>query len=129
MKHYTPLNELDQFMQGALSERVGLAMSDVAANIMNLNTDPAKARKIVMTFTIKPSKDRANAEVKLDVKTTLAHAMPVETSVAVGCDEDGQLVLAEKTAQTPGQLNIYGEEVKPKLMRMPSEKDVTKTAE
>lgn len=121
MNAYTPLNELDQFMQGALSERVGLAMASVAANIMDMNTDPSKPRKIVVEFVVKPTKDRQSAEVSLNVKTTLAGVQPVETSVAVGCDENGQLVLAEKTVQTPGQLNIYGQEIKPKIMRMPSE--------
>ena len=117
---YTPLNELDSFMQGALNERVGVAMAEVAKNILDVNTDPAKARKITVDFTVKPNKDRTSAEVSLSVKTTLAGNLPVETSVAVGKDEHGQLVLAEKTNQVPGQIDIYGNEIRPNVIAMPS---------
>lgn len=116
---FTPLNELDKFMQGALSERVGIAMSDIAANILDSNTDATKARKINIEFVVKPSKDRQSADVSLSVKTTLAGIIPVETIVAVGSDENGQLVLAEKTKQAPGQFDIYGHETKPNLIVLP----------
>lgn len=59
----TPINELDKFLDGALSERVARAIGEIAANIMDINTQLNKVRKLTITLTIKPNKSRKAADI------------------------------------------------------------------
>lgn len=114
MEKYTILSNLDAFMQGQLSERVGKAMNDVAINIMDPNTEATAKRRIKIEIVIRPNEDRTTASLAVAVRTALAASEPVGTSVSVGVNQDGEYVIAERTKQRPGQMDIYGNEVQPK---------------
>lgn len=57
---------------GAAVELFDHAMSEVLANIMDENRSPTEARKITMTFEVKPNKERNSATVSIQTKTTLS---------------------------------------------------------
>ena len=120
-ERYTVLSNLDKFMQGQLSERVGIAMRDVAVNIVDPNTDATAKRRIKIEISIKPNEDRTTASLAVSVRTALAASEPVGTSVTVGVNQDGEYVIAERTKQNPGQMNIFGDEAKPKIMLLNTE--------
>ena len=122
MEQYTMLNELDNFMQGQISERMRDAMSNVSANILDPNTNATAARKSVREITIKPNKDRVSAALSMNVKSTRAGVIPAETNVNVGLNEDGEYVIAERSKQVTGQLDIYGNEIKPNVIALPANK-------
>ncbi len=105
-----PIKSLDLLMSGAVSERFGDELSRALENILDPNTDPKKPRKITLTVTIKPNKDRNVADFAVEAKSSLAAPVPVATSVYIGKDKHGNVVAEEVTDEIPGQMNIYGEE-------------------
>lgn len=80
---------LSTVADGAIDERFDQAMREVLANIANLNTDPKKKRKIVMTVTLTGNKDRQLTDTSFQIKTTLAPAVDVETVIMIDFDENG----------------------------------------
>lgn len=77
---------LDSMGGGALMERFNLAMTQIARNIMDPNTDPEKARKITVTFTFKPDKNRKHVKTTFGVNISQAGPMAEETMMLVGQD-------------------------------------------
>ena len=55
---------------GGVEEKLQYALSEVAANIADPNTDAKKARKITMTIALKPNESRMVANVDINVKTS-----------------------------------------------------------
>jgi hypothetical protein len=88
---------------GAVEEKLQYALSEVAANIADPNTDPKKVRKITMTMTIKPNEQRTIADVAIDVKTTLAAPVGISTTIMIDRDEKGKAVAAEIYGTDPRQ--------------------------
>lgn len=81
--------KLSTFAGGAIEERFDMAMRDVLANIADLNTDPKKKRKIVVTVTMTGNKDRQLSDTSIEVKTTIAPATKIETVIMIDFDENG----------------------------------------
>ena len=93
-------------------------MSWSPKNIADPNTKAEAARTITISLTIKPNAERDGAKVALSVVPKLAPNEPVETSVQIGFDENHKMVIVEKTKQLPGQYDIFGNELKPKILSM-----------
>jgi len=121
MPNVTPLQELDKFMAGALQERVGKAVSEIAANIFDPNTDATATRKVTIELTLKPSKTRTEAVVTTAVTTKLAPLSKLEADAQIGIEQStGALVIVERTNVTPGQIDIQGETHTPNVARFPA---------
>lgn len=88
---------------GAVEEKLQYALSEVADNIADPNTDPKKARKITMTLTVKPNEQRTIANVEIDVKTSLAAPIGISTTLMIDRDEKGKAVVSEIYGNDPNQ--------------------------
>ena len=104
------IESLDQLMDGAVTERYESAMKQVIENILDLNTDAKKERKITLTVSIKPNERRDIANFKVEAKTTLAPRVPVETTLMFGV-ENGEVIAREHNPKiVPGQIDMDGQE-------------------
>ena len=99
---------LETLANGAFSVQVNRALKEVAENIQDPNTDASAARKITVTITCKPNKDRDFVATNVRAKTTLAPALGTDTALSMGKDlRTGEVEIAEvMTGQIPGQMGI-----------------------
>lgn len=104
---------------GAFKERVDRAMGEVVDNILDLNTSPNAKRSVTITMRIAPSNDRSTLSIEFTAKTALAPAEPVGTTIYItSIAGTGEMVLAEKPPQIPGQLGMDGQEQQePKIIK------------
>lgn len=94
---------------GAIKERVDIEMPKIIGNILDVNIDPKKARKLTLTLTFTPDSERSLVVTTCEVKTQLAPTNPVVTSLYVG-EFNGEVQAVEMKPQVPGQIDIYGGE-------------------
>ena len=98
-----------EMAKGALIEQVNAEFAKVSANILDLNTDPKKVRKITLTVTFRPDENREFIGWEAQAKSTLAPVMPVATRFFLGTDKDGTPVATEITRDDPNQVHIFDE--------------------
>ena len=99
-------NELISFATlagGGVQEKLQHALSEVAENIADPNTDAKKTRKITMTLTMKPNDQRTIANLAIDVKTSLAAPVGINTTLMIDRDEKGKAVASEMYGTDPKQ--------------------------
>lgn len=101
-----PKINLNEFANGALAERVNIAMNEVYANIADQNTDPTKKRKVVITMVLSADEERDLAMVDIEVKTTLTPARTVGSKIIIDKNAAGQVVGQELKSGSPGQMMI-----------------------
>ncbi len=99
-----------EMAKGALIEQVNSEFAKIGANILDLNTDPKKARKITLTVTFKPDENREFIGWEAQAKSTLAPVMPVATRFFLGTDKDGTPVATEIIREDPNQIHIFDEQ-------------------
>ena len=99
-----------EMAKGALGEEVSSKLGDIAANLMDPNTDHKKVRElsIKIKFTTNEAREIATVEAVTSIK--LQPSKPVITQLAFGPDGNGELVAVELTRQVPGQQNVFGGE-------------------
>lgn len=103
--------------KGAIMERVDYEMGRVIQNILDPNTDPKKARKIVVELTFVPSSDRSFIQVGAVAKSKLESTTMIQTSLSTYTPMDGQPQFIENTAQAAGQMGFDGSvEPAPKVL-------------
>lgn len=90
---------------GALEEEFQSVLSKVLANIDDPNVKPSAVRRITISFTFKPNKDRELAELNYLVDHSLAKNESTQT----------QIFIKEKSAK-PGEFLAY--EVNPNQLQM-----------
>lgn len=100
------MRDLNKFMNGALAEKMELAMVEVADNILDPNYPAKGKRKITATITFDPDEQRDIAKATLEVKTTLAARKPMEQRVLFNRDRAGKANIAELNSADPNQLEI-----------------------
>lgn len=100
------MRDLNKFMNGALAEKMELAMVEVAENILDPNYPAKGKRKITATITFDPDEQRDIAKATLEVKTTLAARKPMEQRVLFNRDRAGKANIAELNSADPNQLEI-----------------------
>ena len=100
------MRDLNKFMNGALAEKMELAMVEVADNILDPNYPAKGKRKITATITFDPDDQRDIAKATLEVKTTLAARKPMEQRVLFNRDRAGKANMADLNSADPNQLEI-----------------------
>lgn len=102
MKNKTAIN-LEKFADGALAEKVNIELQKVMENINDPNTEVNKARKVVITLTLKPDEKREIIATTVDTKSTLVPSKGVATTMLLGTDANGKVVGRELASGAPGQ--------------------------
>lgn len=98
---------LEEFADGALSEKLNMALRDVTENVQDPNTKATAKRKITCTFTFVPSESRDLVATAIDVKASLAPSLGIATAFVMGKDITTQEVdFREYNKQVPGQMSI-----------------------
>lgn len=101
----TAMINLDTFAGGAFKEKVNEAISQVAENIQNPNTDATTKRKITITMTLAPNKSRQMVNTQIAVTVKLASTEAIDTQMLMGTDlRTGQVEIREYDGNIPGQM-------------------------
>lgn len=104
------IKRLDELMDGALTERFNRELHRVLQNVYDPNTEAKAKREIAVKITITPSEQRDAAIFSLAVTSKLAPAVNIAQTVFLGMDDDGRITATERVSQTPGQIDIDGNE-------------------
>lgn len=75
--------------RGAVAERFERACAEIMKNIKDPNTAAEAKRKMTMTFTFVPFKDRTGAQVSFSIDTRMPGAEPVEGTVFIMQSQNG----------------------------------------
>lgn len=97
---------ISNLAKGALVEQFEDELEKVLDNIVDPNTDPKKARKIQITFEIKPNDKRNMADIKFQTKSSLVPVNTVSTAIIIDKDKDGNVAAAELCQEVYGQLKF-----------------------
>ena len=99
--------KLDELANGAVAEKFNVELEKVLKNLMDLNTDFKKARKITLTCNFSTTEDRDEAVVDFEIKSALAPQKGVMSRMIIGKDAEGKVQAAEyEKGQLPGQTKI-----------------------
>lgn len=94
---------LSELAEGSLQERFDHEEAKVTENILDLNTDPEKKRKITITVTLTADDHRDLMFLEAEVKSTLVARKSVGTKVLI--DElDGDVYANELKSGQKGQM-------------------------
>ena len=104
------IKQLDELMDGALTERFNREMDRVLQNVFDPNTDPKAKRQIQIVVEIKPNETRDAAEFKVDLKTKIAPPVPMVQMCFLYQNDAGEVTAAEVTREIPGQMDMDGGE-------------------
>jgi len=110
------INNLDDLMDGGVTERFNAALAEVLQNVFDPNTAPDAKRKISLIFTFTPNERRSDMDLKSDVKITLAPPVPMTQTVMIAQDGNGGFRAMIRTNQLTGQLDMDGGEHIPKVV-------------
>lgn len=94
---------LETFADGALAEKVNMALKEVLANITDPNTDWKIKRKLTLDIAFSAGEDRELALLDIVAKTKLAPAKPLSSKIVIGTDGKGGIMASEFKKQIPGQ--------------------------
>ena len=94
---------LETFAEGALAEKVNMALRDVLENITDPNTDWKVKRKLTVDMTLTTGEDRELTEVNIVAKTKLAPSKALSAKIVIGTDGNGGVLASEYKKQVPGQ--------------------------
>lgn len=104
------IRQLDELMDGALTERFNREMARVLENVFDPNTNPKAKRQIQITVDIVPDERRQAAKFSVDVKSKVAAPVPIAQMVFLDRDDEGNVTAEEITRQVPGQIDMDGKE-------------------
>jgi len=104
------IRQLDELMDGALTERFNREMERVLANVFDPNTNPKAKRQIQIIIDVAPNERRDAAVLRVDVKTKTAPPVAIEQTVFLHMDDAGNVTASEITREVPGQIGMDGSE-------------------
>ena len=104
------IKQLDELMDGALTERFNREMDRVLENVFDPNTDQKAKRQIQIVIEIAPNETRDAARFKVDVKTKIAPPVAISQICFLYQDDKGNVTAAEVTREVPGQIDMSGNE-------------------
>ncbi len=104
------IRQLDELMDGALTERFNRELDRVLQNVFDPNTDPKAKRQIQIIIEITPNETRDVAKFKVDLKTKIAPPIPMTQMCFLYQNDAGEVTAAEVTREIPGQLDMEGRE-------------------
>ena len=97
-------------MDGALTERFNRELNRVLQNVFDPNTKPDAKREIAVKISVVPNEQRDAAIFSLAVTSKLAPAVNIAQTVFLDMDDDGRITATERVSQTPGQIDMDGNE-------------------
>ena len=97
---------IESLAGGAVPERFGLAWDALLENVLDPNTDPREVREVLVKVKVKPSEDREQAAVRVDVTSKLAPPRAVVTPIHIG-QRDGRPVAV---GYDPKTLDLFGQQ-------------------
>lgn len=102
---------LETLSGGAVAEKVNLELKKVLENLLDVNTDAGKKRKIVLTMTFAGSPERDETSMDYEIKTTLVPTFGGKTRLLMGKDAEGNVKAAEiAKGVIPGQIETTVDE-------------------
>lgn len=118
------MNNLDRasilrMAMGAIEERVNYEMGGVLDNILDINTEAKKKRRMTITLEFLPDAERRTIQVNAGVKSALVPTDPVLTSLYVASSPStGEMEVYEMVPQIPGQQAMNGStQDEPKVLK------------
>lgn len=101
------LLKLEEFIGGALQEKVNMAMREVIDNMRDANTPWKKKRHIIIKISFAQNEDRDDAEVETSVNVQTAPISPMSTRMMIGKDlKTGEVYAQEYGKQVKGQMSL-----------------------
>lgn len=114
---------LEDFAEGALAEKINIALKEVLENISDPNTDFKLKRKLNLEMTFSSGEDRELAEVTILAKTKLAPNKPIAAKIVIGTDGKGGILASEYKKQVPGQSIMRVDDETGEIITTGEEKD------
>lgn len=114
---------LETIADGALAEKVNIALGEVLANIADPNTEWKTKRKLTIDITFVAQEDRELALLDIQTKTKLAPAKSVGTKILIGTDGKGGIIASEFGKQVPGQSVMRVDEETGEVLTTAEEKE------
>lgn len=114
---------LETLAEGALAEKVNIALKEVLSNISDPNTDYKVKRKLTLDITFVAQEDRELALLDIQTKTKLAPPKSVGTKIIIGTDGKGGIMASEFGRQVPGQSVMRVDEETGEILTTAEEKD------
>lgn len=112
-------SSLLQMAKGAIQERVDYEVTRVVDNLLDMNTEAKAKRKVTLTITMTTDDNRRVVKVEASAKSALAPVTPIDTSLVITADGNGEMMLAEIVPQVPGQMSLTGEvQEAPKILKL-----------
>ena len=100
-----------EMARGGFLERVDYEMPSILANILDPNTKATAKRTLTIKLEFVPDDERTSIVTNFSMKTNLASANPLRTTLYIaGQESDGSVQVVEMVPQVPGQVNIEGAE-------------------
>ncbi|EPS48165.1 replication terminator protein [Clostridium botulinum] len=115
---------LETFADGALAEKVNMALKEVLTNITDPNTDWKTKRKLTLDIKFSAGEDRELAMLDIVAKTKLAPAKPLSSKIVIGTDGKGGILASEFKNQIPGQSTMRVDEETGEVLTTAEEKEV-----
>ncbi|WP_315080809.1 replication terminator protein [uncultured Clostridium sp.] len=113
---------LETFAEGALAEKVNMALKEVLGNITDPNTDWKIKRKLTVDMTLTTGEDRELTEVNIIAKTKLAPSKALSAKIVIGTDGKGGVLASEYKKQIPGQSTMRVDEETGEILTTAEEK-------
>jgi hypothetical protein len=106
---------LSEIAEGAVQSKFAKEVEKVCKNILDLNTDATKKRKITISLTYIPNDQRNSVDVVVETKSTLAPQVGTSTTMLLDRDlNTGYMAANELKSKIPGQTYIDIEDGKVK---------------
>ena len=115
---------LETFADGALAEKVNMALKEVLSNITDPNTDWKTKRKLTLDIKFSAGEDRELAMLDIVAKTKLAPAKPLSSKIVIGTDGKGGILASEFKNQIPGQSTMRVDEETGEVLTTAEEKAI-----
>ncbi|NFD94631.1 replication terminator protein [Clostridium sporogenes] len=115
---------LETFADGALAEKINMALKEVLENIADPNTDYKTKRKLTVDMTFASEEDRELTEVSIVAKPKLAPTKPLAAKIVIGTDGKGGILASEYKKQIPGQSTMRVDEETGEVLTTAEEKEV-----
>lgn len=104
----------------AIMEAADIESAKIIDNILDVNTDPKKKRKLVITVDFIPTQDRSQVTMQVQTKSTIVPNEPIQTTLSIGANQKtGEVMAVEMTPNIPGQVALDGQvQESPKIMKI-----------
>ncbi len=96
-----------ELQEGAVQEKIEKEVERIMSNVLDLDTDATKKRKLTITIDFIPDENRQVLSLDAQVKSTLAPQVSIGTTMLAGRNMDtGFIEARELKSHAPGQTYI-----------------------